>query len=180
MGWRVVACAQAWFHATEVLHGHGESIAAAYYSGGIPFFGIHRNVSSLALSPLGFGACTGEGPDSLVPASTGDWFARSAAWEAVLQPELPVFEFAPAEEGTVRPPPLAATEAAEVVAEPPADGGGVTASQQNGAWGCEVFCQDTPCPGLNGDVRSECGRCSASFACNPQAAGWPSSRRDEL
>ena len=70
----------AWFHHTRVLENHGSSVAVAYYTGSIPFFSVHRNVSSLALSPLGFGACTGEGPAHITP-SSGDWFERSIEWE---------------------------------------------------------------------------------------------------
>ena len=73
----------AWFHHTRVIEGHGDSVGAAYYTGNIPFFGVHRDISSLALSPLGFGACTGEGPSNIIPMN-GQWFAQSRRWEAVL------------------------------------------------------------------------------------------------
>lgn len=79
----------AWFHSTLVVSGH--SVAAAYYSGNLPHFGVLRSTSSLALSPLGFGACTGEGPSDIAPASS-DWFERSAVWDALLQPGLQAYQ----------------------------------------------------------------------------------------
>lgn len=78
----VLSYGPAWFHHTQVLNGHGDSVGAAYFMNDVPYFGIHRDMS-LALSPLGFGACTGEGPVKIVP-KTGRWFSQSLKWEAIL------------------------------------------------------------------------------------------------
>jgi len=37
---------------------------------------------------------------------------------------------------------------------------------------CEDFCRDM-CSALNGNVRHECGACSAELACHPGAPDWP-------
>ena len=79
--------------ATRVVRGHGRSLAAAYYLD-LPYFGASAD-TSLASSPLGWGACAmgQQGANWAGSRWAGSlvagWFRKAAAWDELLQPPQP-------------------------------------------------------------------------------------------
>lgn len=147
----------------------------------VPYFGMLRNDSSIALSPLGFGACTGGPPSAVNPETTAHWFTRSLEWEAALGPPLSPYQPEPPAgyvPKPVHPQPLTAQPGScpNDAADARADGDAEVPPPRAGAPVmdalCELWCE-RPCHELNGDVRVECGSCSKEWRCNPVASAFP-------
>ena len=181
----------AWFHSTRIVKGFGDSIAAAYYTGPIPFFGAMRNVSRLDLSPLGFGACTGSSTVHPKRDQKANWFGRSAVWESFLQPEMPPY----LPEGDGVEVPMMRRLAETTMQHPsstiptPTVPGAREKPPPKKLKNCEEFCKDTPCSELTGDtktIQKECGGCPSNYMCDSSWASLPRldkkkrRRKDEL